>query len=106
MFEFLRLGLKPTVRVQRKRAEAGALLRLCCKHISKKRNAVKRERARQPREFFIAKQMPAFAGFCFKNSFFSWTRTTRRNKLIICQQIFYNALFTYVIFHKRKCFFE
>ena len=35
MFEFLRLGLKPTVRVQR-------------------------ERARQPREFFIAKQMPAF----------------------------------------------
>ena len=46
MFEFLRLGLKPTVRVQRERAEAGALLRLCCKHISKKRNAVKRERAR------------------------------------------------------------
>ena len=60
MFEFLRLGLKPTVRVQRERAEAGALLRLCCKHISKKRNAVKRERARQPGEFFIAKQKPAF----------------------------------------------
>ena len=52
MFEFLWLGLEAIVRVQRERAEAGALLRLCWKHISKTRNAVKRERARQPGEFF------------------------------------------------------
>ena len=53
MFKFFGLGLEPTVRVQRERAEAGALLRLCCKHISKTRNAVKCERARRPWEFFI-----------------------------------------------------
>ena len=64
MFKFFGLGLEPTVRVQRERAEAGALLRLCCKHISKTRNAVKCERARYPGEFFIvkigAKRSPAF----------------------------------------------
>ena len=55
MFKFFGLGLEPTVRVQCERAEAGAFLRLCWKHKSKMRNAVKCERARQPGEFFIGK---------------------------------------------------
>ena len=67
------LRLEPTVRVQRERAEAEGAFFEASKACKKKvRNAVTRERARQPGEFFIAKQKQGLSLllFCLNTSMF------------------------------------